>query len=125
MYLSNFCSSISSLHCLSRLLPDQAQRAEGEAGMTASGRWSPGKVASIYDTGGDGLLSAKDLDTDSMKLASALLAEKRQRQKEQSLTKPMGLHSHLKLHDLKSVPHSISAKDLLRPKAREKANKDP
>ncbi|KAF5835754.1 WD40-repeat-containing domain protein [Dunaliella salina] len=90
-----------------------AQRAEGEAGMTATGEWSNGNGTSVYESGGDGILSAEDLDTDSMKLASALLAEKRQRQKEQFLTKPMGLHSHLRLHDLKSVPTSTNAKELL------------
>jgi len=91
----------------------QAQRAEGEAGMTETGEWSNGHVTSVFESGGDGILSAEDLDTDSMKLASALLAEKRQRQKELSLTKPRGLHSHLRLHDLKSVPTSTNAKELL------------
>jgi hypothetical protein len=62
---------------------------------------------------GDGLLSAKDLEIDSMRLASVLLAEKRQRQRELSLTKPMGLHSNLKLHDLKAVPHNLSPKEAL------------
>eukprot|EP00983_Pelagomonas_calceolata_P110269 1159652-Pelagomonas_calceolata.AAC.1 len=90
-----------------------AQRAEGEAGMTETGEWSNGHVTSVFESGGDGILSAEDLDTDSMKLASALLAEKRQRQKELSLTKPRGLHSHLRLHDLKSVPTSTNAKELL------------
>eukprot|EP00967_Tisochrysis_lutea_P144811 scaffold271010_cov15-Tisochrysis_lutea.AAC.1 len=60
----------------------EAQRAEGEAGMTETGEWSNGHVTSVFESGGDGILSAEDLDTDSMKLASALLAEKRQRQKE-------------------------------------------
>ena len=82
--------------------------------MTASGKWSPGKVTSLYDRGGDGILSAEDLDTDSMKLASVLLADKRQRQRELSLAKPMGLHSNLRLHDIKAVPTSTNVKDLLR-----------
>lgn len=106
------CSIILAPCCC--LFGLQAQRADGEAGMTATGEWSPGKESRLYDSVGDGILSAKDLDTDSMKLASVLLAEKRQRQKELSLAKPMGLHSNLKLHDLQAVPGTTNAKDLLR-----------
>lgn len=81
--------------------------------MTATGEWSTGRMPNQLLDDDDGILSAKDLGIDSTRLASVLLAEKRQRQRELSLTKPMGLHSNLRLHDLKQVPTAANAREVI------------
>lgn len=47
-----------------------------------------------------------------VQLVNVLLAEKKAKAKEAAITKPQGLHSMLKVHDLQGVPPSV--KDLLR-----------
>lgn len=95
-------------HCRKRWLPSialsrtarpQAPRegdaADGPAAGAATSGWSTSRSKD--------LLTAEELDTDNMKLASMLLAEKRQRQREAMLAKPMGVHSSLRVHDIKPV----------------------